>query len=231
MKLTAYLRVSTDKQAEHGFGLDVQRQAITKWAKANRHQVVSWHTDEGISGSNGLDTRDALGGALDDLEAHRADGLVVPRLDRLSRDVILQETLLRDIHGAGHKVFSTMPGEQSVIEDDPEDPSRELMRVIIGAVAVYERKLIRLRMRHGQRRKAALGGYAGGAPRYGFRAEGRELVPVPAEQATIARARELRAEGQSIRAIAEVLTAEGHTPKKGGRWHVEQLRRILARSA
>ena len=230
MKVTAYLRVSTDKQAENGYGLEVQRQGIRKWAKANGHQVVSWHADEGISGSNGLTTREALGDALHDLETGRAAGLVVPRLDRLSREMWLQEYLLREIRAHGAQPFSIMASEQAVIDDDPDDPGRKLHRVIIGAIAEYERELIKLRLRSGQRRKAALGGYAGGSPPYGYRAEGKELVPVPAEQRTLARIRELRAAGQSIRQIADTLTAEGYTSKRGGRWHVETVRRILART-
>jgi DNA invertase Pin-like site-specific DNA recombinase len=37
MKLVAYLRVSTEGQAEDGYGLDVQRSQIEKWAKAHTH--------------------------------------------------------------------------------------------------------------------------------------------------------------------------------------------------
>ncbi len=82
---------------------------------------------------------------------------MVYRLDRLARDLILQETLLAEITAAGGQVFSTMPGEQAVIEDDPEDPSRRLIRQVLGAVAEYERSLIRLRLRNGRRRKAERG--------------------------------------------------------------------------
>jgi DNA invertase Pin-like site-specific DNA recombinase len=229
VKITAYLRVSTDAQAEHGLGLDVQRQAIRAWARAHGHRITSWHTDSGVSGSNGLDFREALPDAVAEVRAGRAAGLVVYRLDRLARDLVLQETLLAEIAAAGGLVFSTMPGEQAVIEDDPEDPSRRLIRQVLGAVAEYERSLIRLRLRNGRRRKAEQGGYAFGSPPYGYRAEGRELVPEPAEQVALARIRQLRAVGSSIRQIAVTLTAEGHRPKRGERWHPEIVRRILAR--
>lgn len=231
MKVAAYLRVSTDAQAEHGLGLDVQRQAIRAWARQHGHKITGWHSDEGISGSNGLDDRDGLGDALAEVRGRRAGGLVVYRLDRLARDLILQETLLREIADLGGQAFSTMPGEQSVITDDPEDPSRELIRVVLGGVAQYERKLIRLRLRNGRRRKAQMGGYAYGSPPLGWRSEGRELVPEATEQAALDRIRELRAEGRSIRSIATALTAEGHQPKRGGQWHPETIRRIVARSA
>ena len=57
MKLSGYLRVSTDRQAEHGNGLEVQKQAISRWAKAEGHVIAAWFTDAGESGSNGLKQR------------------------------------------------------------------------------------------------------------------------------------------------------------------------------
>src|SRR4051794_33589968 len=52
MRVVAYLRVSTDRQAEEGLGFDVQEQAIRAWAKHGGHRVVAWTRDEGVSGSN-----------------------------------------------------------------------------------------------------------------------------------------------------------------------------------
>src|ERR671923_2832950 len=63
MQLVGYLRVSTDRQAEEGLGLEVQEQAIRQWAQAHGHELVALTRDEGISGSNGLDTRVGLGEA------------------------------------------------------------------------------------------------------------------------------------------------------------------------
>ena len=47
VKVAAYLRVSTNTQAEHGLGLDVQRQACRAWARQQGHKIISWHADEG----------------------------------------------------------------------------------------------------------------------------------------------------------------------------------------
>jgi len=75
MRLLAYLRVSTDRQAEEGLGeeglgLDVQEQAIRRWLKAND---IAWSAStgtkglglqhEGVSGFNGLDDRLGLADA------------------------------------------------------------------------------------------------------------------------------------------------------------------------
>jgi DNA invertase Pin-like site-specific DNA recombinase len=228
-RLVAYLRVSTDRQADHGLGLAVQEAAIKKWARAEGHRIVLWCRDEGVSGSNGLDTREALPVALGAIQSGYAAGLVVYRLDRLARDLVLQEQLLAEIKRMGGDLFSTSAGEAAFLDDDPDDPSRALIRQILGAVAQYERSMIRLRLRSGRARKRERG-YAGdGPPPLGYKAEGRQLVADPGEQAVIERIAQLRADGRSLRETAATLTAEGYRPKRSDRWHPGSLRLIVKR--
>src|SRR6516164_5988833 len=176
MRVAAYLRVSTDRQADEGLGLEVQEQAIRAWALGCGDRVVLWARDEGVSGSNGLDTREALGDVLEALKKATAGGVVVYRLDRPARDLVLQEQLLADIRRMGAEVFSTSSAEASYLGDDPNDPSRKLIRQVLGAVNEYERAIIALRLRSGRRKKYDNGGYAFGSPPYGWRAVRRDLV-------------------------------------------------------
>jgi DNA invertase Pin-like site-specific DNA recombinase len=157
-------------------------------------------------------------------------GLVVYRLDRLARDLVLQEQLLADVRRMHADVFSTSTAEASYLGDDPDDPSRKLIRQVLGAVNEYERAMITLRLRSGRQRKAHKGGYAYGAPPFGFRAQGRELVEHPGEQATLARMHELRRSGASYRDIAAKLHAEGRQPKRGTIWHPMTVRQVLTRA-
>jgi len=231
MKLVAYLRVSTDKQVEHGYGLDVQRAAIRAWAKAAGHKVVQWRVDEGICGANGLENREALPLALGDLQDGAAGGLVVFKLDRLARDLIIQETLIAEVRKAGGEIFTTAAGEAGYLADDPDDPSRKLIRQVLGAVNEYERAMIVLRMKAGRRIKAARGGYAGfGSPAFGQRSIDKKLVADEAEQAAVTRILELRDEGLSLREIIARLDAEGIPAKRGGGWSPSTVSRVLARA-
>jgi DNA invertase Pin-like site-specific DNA recombinase len=66
-----------------------------------------------------------------------ADQEVVYRLDRLARDLVLQEQLLAEVWRSG-ELFSTAGGEAN-LHGDPEDPSRRLLRQVLGAVSEYER--------------------------------------------------------------------------------------------
>lgn len=230
MKLAAYTRVSTANQAEHGFGLAVQKETISRWARSQGHTITAWHEDAGESGADGLDARLGLADAIESIRTGTARGLIVARLDRLARDLVLQETLLGEIRKHKGRAFSCSAGEDAYLEDDPDDPSRKLIRSILGAVATYEREIIRLRMAAGRARKKAAGGYASGRPGYGWRAIDGELVPDPIEQSQIDLMRSLRASGASLNHVAIVLERlEVPTKIPGGRWQPNTVARILAR--
>lgn len=222
-RVIGYLRVSTDMQAEKGLGLDIQRRAITAWAKAEGQKIVAWYSDEGISGTNGLDTRPGLAAAFRDLEDDRAEILAVYRLDRLARKLASQETWIERLERAGRQVVSVT--EPHVGDDE----MRALVRQILGAVAQYERAVIVRRMQSGRAAKAANGGYAYGSPAFGQRAEGKALVSDETEQQAVIRIGELRQAGKSLREIVETLTADGIQTKHGKDWHPMTVKRVLAR--
>lgn len=232
MRLLGYLRVSTQGQVDDGAGLDTQRDAIRTWAKARGHRV-GWLADEGISGSNGVETRAALAEALERIKDGRAQGIVVYKLDRLARSLVLQEQILDDVRRRGGQVFSCSDTECAYLEDpgaDP-DPTRTLVRQVLGAVSEYERAMVRARMAAGTARKKANGGYAYGQPPYGWGSDGHgNLVPVPAEQSQIDLMRALREAGTSYRGIVALLD-QAQVPARRGKWHPETVRRILVSDA
>lgn len=236
MKLAAYLRVSTDQQADHGQGLDVQRAAIAAWAESHDHTVVLWASDEGQSGSNGLDKRIGLFSALAAVEDHTAGGLIVAKLDRLARDLALQELLLSRVWAADGAVYSTVDAETEML-DNPNDPTRTLTRQLLGAIAQYERALIAYRLRGGKLLRKARGGYVGGSVPYGFdrAADPADetrciLVPNETEQQQIVMMRRLRDSGASLAAIVAELDAGGVPTKTGARWYPATVSAILNRS-
>lgn len=130
----------------------------------------------------------------------------------------------------GATAATTSAAESDYLEDDPRDPSRKLIRQVLGAVSEYERAMISLRLRSRRMRKAELGGFAHGAPPYGYRAEDGAVVCEPSEQAAVARISQLRAEGQSFREIAAALTAEGYVTKAGKTWWPQTVSRIVSRA-
>jgi DNA invertase Pin-like site-specific DNA recombinase len=160
-QIVGYTRVSLDTQAEHGEGLEIQQAAIEAWAAAKGRRIARWYT-EAVSGRADLSARYELGNAINDLEP--GDTLVVARLDRLARDLIAQETLLGQVWTKGAKVVSCVESEAIVLQiDDPKDPSRKLIRQVLGAVNEYERAIIRLRLDAGRKRKREREGWDTGS--------------------------------------------------------------------
>jgi DNA invertase Pin-like site-specific DNA recombinase len=232
VKIVGYVRVSTATQVEDGLGLDVQKAAVRTWCKSQGHKLVAILSDEGISGAKELEDRPGLADALGMLRDKQAEGIVVPRLDRLARDLIVQETVLAEIRRVGGKVFSTSPAESGYLTDDPDDPSRKMIRQVLGAVAEYERSMVVLRLRNGRRRKAQMGGYASGAPAFGYEARDKALVVSDEEQATLKRITELRDSGASLREICVTLESEGRRSKRGSSsWQPMAIKRVLDRTA
>jgi DNA invertase Pin-like site-specific DNA recombinase len=230
VKIVGYVRVSTATQVEDGLGLDVQKAAIRALCKTNGHRLIRILSDEGISGAKELDDRPVLAEAIGLLRDGEAKGIVTPRLDRLARDLIVQETVLAEIRRIGGEVFSTSPAEATYLTDDPDDPSRKMIRQVLGAVSEYERSMVVLRLRNGRRRKAQMGGYGSGAPAFGYEARDGMLVESESEQATVRRIAELRDAGASFRKICSTLESEGHRSKRGSTsWQPMAVKRVLDR--
>jgi DNA invertase Pin-like site-specific DNA recombinase len=225
--LVAYLRVSTETQAERGFGLAVQEASVRSYVGTTGRRVSSWCRDEGISGTKDASERPGLTGALSAIRTGEVSGLVVARLDRLARTLTVQEAVLAQVWRYGGAMFSADVGE--ILADDPDDPMRTFVRQVMGAAAQLDRATTVSRLRAGRREKAEQGGYAGGRPPFGWSAVDGRLEPLEDEQATIRRVSELRGCGASLRAIGATLAAEGREPRSGT-WSPAQLRRVLARA-
>lgn len=227
LRLVAYLRVSTIEQATHGYGLDVQRAATRAAAKAMGARIVKWCIDDPKSGALPADERPGLTEGLSWLHDGRADGIIARDLDRLAREVTVQEAILAEVWNRCDARAFTSTGE--VPRDDPDDPYRTAMRQMMGVFSGLERRLIVKRLRDGRKAKAAAGGHAVGRAGYGWRSVGGELVEIEAEQRGLARLRALAAGGASTREIAATLAEEGHPTQRGGRWTSPVVARILSR--
>src|SRR5689334_1828566 len=86
--VVGYLRVSTNGQAEDGFGLEVQRERIEQFCKAEGLRLISVHADPAISGASDITQRPGLISALAVAISGEASALVLARIDRLARDTL-----------------------------------------------------------------------------------------------------------------------------------------------
>ena len=69
MRVALYIRVSTEEQAVHGLSVDDQKDSLQKWAEENKHKVVDYYVDAGVSGRKSVSKRPELQRLLSDVRS------------------------------------------------------------------------------------------------------------------------------------------------------------------
>ena len=207
LRLIGYVRVSTAEQADSGAGLTAQRDAIEAAAAQREWQLVCVAEDAGLSAKNLA--RPGLTSALASIEAGEADGLVVSKLDRLSRSLLDFAALMERSRKKGWALVALDLGV------DTTTPAGEMVANVMATFAQFERRLI------GQRTKDALAVK---------KAEGVVLGrPRVLDRETVARIVRMRGDGLSLATIADKLTDHGVPTAQGGvRWYPSTVRHVLS---
>ena len=214
MNAYAYLRVSGKGQVD-GDGFTRQLGTIEQYAASHGIKIRKVYREEGISGTKDLENRPALLELLAAIGSGDVCVVMIEKLDRLARDLMVQETIIGDLRKRGIELISV--AEPDLCSDDP---SRKLVRQIFGAIAEYEKAMIVLKLRGARQRITARKGRCEGSKPFGY-AKGH--------RATIERMVSLRTSGMAIDAIAGTLNTEGLKSKTGGRWYGSSVRNVLLR--
>lgn len=212
----AYVRVST---AEQALGIEAQQHAIERHASMHGLTIASWHIDHGVSGGTPVDDRPGLCNAFADMERHGAAILLAHRRDRIARDVVIAATVEKMAQTLGGRVVTA----DGVAADDT--PEAALMRTLIDAMAMYERSVIRARIRAAVKVKRTRGECLGTAPLGMAAGPDGKLTIDPAEQSSLEMVRTLTHAGLTQREICSALELGGHKPR-GERWHPTTIARI-----
>jgi DNA invertase Pin-like site-specific DNA recombinase len=158
----AYLRVSGKGQVE-GDGFQRQCQAIKKYAAANGIKLVQFFEGQGVSGTVENMHRPTWRELVAALHADVVRTILVERLDRLARDLMIQESAIADLHHYGFELVSAYEPDLMA-----NDPTRVLMRQMLGAFAQYEKDQIVSKLRGARMRKRVKEGRCEGRKPYGF---------------------------------------------------------------
>jgi site-specific DNA recombinase len=225
VQVVAYARVSTDTQAERGVSLQAQLSKLHAYAELYELEIVEVIQDGGASAKS-LD-RPGLQRALALLDTGQAQGLLVAKLDRLTRSVRDLDTLISAWFGK-----QGGPALLSVAEQiDTRSAAGRLVLNILASVSQWEREAIGERTATALAHKAERGERVGQVPLgYVVAEDGVRLLEQPNEQQAIRLVHELRQQGLSIRAIAAELTRRG-VPGRSERWHPTTVARLLQRAA
>jgi DNA invertase Pin-like site-specific DNA recombinase len=225
VKVVGYTRVSTEEQAADGVSLAAQREKLEGYAQLYDLELVDIVEDAGQSGKTL--SRPGLQAALDMIWAGKADGLLIAKLDRLSRSVVDWNELIDQFFGekAGKQLFSVA---DSI---DTRTAAGRLVLNVLMSVAQWERETAAERTRDALQHKIRKGERCGRV-RFGFDLgpDGRSLVPNQAEQEAIGIMRQLRAEGRTLRQICEGLSQRGIRAKEGGTWRPQTIANLLNRA-
>lgn len=211
-KAYAYLRVSGKGQVK-GDGFPRQLQAIKVYSAEHDTKIVQVFREEGVAGTKESMDRPAWAAMITALLGNGVKTIIIEKLDRLARDLMVQEATIADLQKSGFTLIS-------VAEPDlmANDPTRILMRQLMGAVAQYDKSQIVLKLRGARMRKRTRDG----------RCEGRKpFGRDEAERAAVEKMQALRKEGLTFDRIAERLNAEGVPTRTGRRWYGVVINRIL----
>jgi DNA invertase Pin-like site-specific DNA recombinase len=211
MKAFAYLRVSGKSQVD-GDGFPRQLEAVQRYAAAHGIRIGEIYQERAVPGATELENRPALAKMVEDLRQGTVRLVLIEKLDRLARDLMVQESIIADLRRIDVELVS-------VAEPDlcQNDPSRVLMRQIFGAFAQYEKAMIVAKLRVARERVKARTGRCEGAKPYGFR---------PGESEIAQRIRAMHAAKVPYLRIAEQLNAEGVAARRG-RWHPYSVSRVV----
>lgn len=211
-----YVRVSTEEQVLHGVSLDAQEERVRAYCTAAGLELVALIREEGVSAAKPLASRPGGQGLLEAIAAGMAGNVVALKLDRLFRDAADCLVQTRTWDQAGVAMHLIDMGGTAI---NTASAMGRMFLTMAAGFAELERNLISERTCTALAYKKAQGVKLGGV---------RETTLL-ADAPTLERIRALRAAGQSTRAIAATLTAEGFTTRRGGRWASETVRKILGR--
>ena len=221
----SYLRVSGESQIA-GDGFPRQREICLKYATPNGIEIVEEFRDEGVTGKMELEGRAGLSACLQYVREHGIGLVIVESSDRLARDMIVAEVIIREFQKIGVKVISASGGV-NLTEGDDSNPTAKLIRQILAAVAEFDRCVIVLKLRGARERKRAETGKCEGRRAFGENEAEKPILD------WIIRLHDDPTERRTPKQIAEVLNSEG-VPTRGTKhgkspWHPSTINKILAR--
>lgn len=195
-----YLRVSTDKQAEQGYGLDIQEKGIVKFARKNDMKNLLLFIDDGYTGTN-MD-RPALQAIIKIIDnfnrgksSVRINSMIIHRVDRLGRTLLGTLQFIQDyivakkdskdsVINQNKEDINFFSVEEKYCRIDEDDPQSKFLLMLFATLAEFDRNLIVQKMKKGRLQRIASGKWMGGGiPPYGYKydKEQGKLVVVPEE--------------------------------------------------
>jgi site-specific DNA recombinase len=209
-----YVRVSTERQAQEGYSVAAQKENLTSFAKQQGWNIFDIYADEGLSGKN-IQDRPDVKRLIYDIKNKKVDVVVLYKFDRLTRDMLDTESIIKLIQECGIEVYTISGGTVDV----STATGRFLIRMT-GAVAQLEREQTVERVKVAFVQKVKEGkSLCSSTPSYGYdRPKHQEIQTINKDEAIVVkRIFKMYTEGETFTEIADLLNAEGIPTKKKGK--------------
>jgi DNA invertase Pin-like site-specific DNA recombinase len=222
VNVVSYLRVSGKSQVE-GDGFERQAKAISAFCKTHSLRLCSEYQEKGVSGTVDGMCRPTFSQIIVDAENPNNDpypihAIVVERLDRLARDLMVSEVLLAECRKRGIQVFSADQGALINMAENGGDPTRVLVRQIMGALAQWEKTMLVRKLRSAKDRLKAAGQLCEGTKPYGS---------LPGERPFLNQILEWSYQGKNFSEIARVMNSMGAVNRSGRPFKPQNVRMII----
>ena len=229
MNALIYLRVSTDKQAEKGLSIPVQREACLEYANRNGYEVIGEYKDEGESART-MD-RPALLDMLNYCKKDKTIGaVIVYDVSRLARDRIDYALIKKELERNKIKICS-------VTEPIDETPEGQLLEGIMSTFAEFRSRQDARKIKTGMLQKVQEGwlpvrapfGYKNVQEKGGLDRKDRRWIEIDEKEAHwVQRAFILYGSGKyTLRELADFLNEEGFPTRNGKPLQISSLEGIL----
>jgi DNA invertase Pin-like site-specific DNA recombinase len=135
VRIAGYVRESADPSADRP--AFAQQEELRRYALEHGHDLVAICRDAREPGH-------ALGRAgyrslLGVIASGSVDAVLVPGLETLADDEIVQEIMLWDLRSRRVRVLSTSPLDEAILTGDDPGPSRMVIRHVLARVGEYGR--------------------------------------------------------------------------------------------
>jgi DNA invertase Pin-like site-specific DNA recombinase len=208
--VVGYVRVSTDEQGRSGLGLEAQRSVIRSECERRGWSLSGIEEDVASGGSTAR--RPGLEQAIAACRSGAVGGIVVAKLDRLTRSVVDLSKLVAD---AGKRNYNVVVIDIGL---DLSTPHGNLVANLLASVAQWEREIISQRIREALAVKKAQGVRLG--------------RPRTMDEDVRQRITRMRKRGKTLSEIAETLNRTGAPTAHGGRqWYPSTVQKALRHSS
>lgn len=223
MAVLLYARVSTGQQAQRELSIPAQLRLMRRYAEEHGLLVAGVYQD--VHSGKVLRGRSGIVSLLAQARRDKMiDGIVVHKIDRLSRNIFNYLILKTRLRSSGVRIHS-------VVETIDETPMGEFMEHLMAAQAEFYSANLANEVKKGMEEKLLAGHWTTGAPPLGYLMKDGRVIVDPARGRFLRQAFELWNQGtMTAQEVADQLYQEGLVGRSGNQVPGKHLCELLKNS-